>query len=63
MVISKTPLRCSFFGGGTDFKDYYENSKFGYGSVISTALGMYVYITVRKNPLVLCRKRTGRSCR
>ncbi|MCI8891453.1 MAG: GHMP kinase [Eubacterium sp.] len=49
MVISKTPLRCSFFGGGTDFKDYYENSKFGYGSVISTALGMYVYITVNKN--------------
>ncbi len=49
MVISKTPLRCSFFGGGTDFKDYYENSKYGYGSVISTALAMYVYITVNKN--------------
>jgi len=49
MVISKTPLRCSFFGGGTDFKDYYENSRFGYGTVISTALAMYVYITVNKN--------------
>lgn len=49
MVISKTPLRCSFFGGGTDFKDYYENSRFGYGSVISTALAMYVYITVNNN--------------
>ncbi len=48
MIISKTPLRCSFFGGGTDFKDYYENSKFGYGSTISTALDMYVYITVNK---------------
>lgn len=48
MIISKTPLRCSFFGGGTDFHDYYENSKFGYGSTISTALGMYVYITVNK---------------
>lgn len=48
MIISKTPLRMSFFGGGTDFKTYYENSKFGYGSVISTALNMYVYITVNK---------------
>lgn len=46
MIISKTPLRMSFFGGGTDFHTYYENSKFGYGSVISTALNMYVYITV-----------------
>lgn len=49
MIISKTPLRCSFFGGGTDFHDYYENSRFGYGSVISTALDMHVYITVNHN--------------
>ena len=48
MIISKTPLRASFFGGGTDFKDYYENSKYGYGNVISTALNMYVYIMVCK---------------
>lgn len=48
MIISKTPLRASFFGGGTDFKDYYENSKYGYGTVISTALNMYVYIMVGK---------------
>lgn len=48
MIISKTPLRMSFFGGGTDFKTYYENSRFGYGSVISTALNMYVYITVNR---------------
>ena len=46
MIISKTPLRASFFGGGTDFKDYYENSRFGYGATLSTALNMYVYITV-----------------
>ena len=49
MIISKTPLRCSFFGGGTDFRAYYENSRFGYGSTISTALDMYVYITVNHN--------------
>lgn len=48
MIISKTPLRASFFGGGTDFKDYYENGRCGYGSVISTALNMYVYIMVCK---------------
>lgn len=48
MIISKTPLRASFFGGGTDFRDYYENNKYGYGSVISTALNMYVYIMVCK---------------
>lgn len=48
MIISKTPLRMSFFGGGTDFHTYFENSRFGYGSTISTALDMYVYITVNK---------------
>lgn len=48
MIISKTPLRMSFFGGGTDFKKYYENAKLGYGTVISTALDMYVYIMVCK---------------
>lgn len=57
MIISKTPLRCSFFGGGTDFHGYYENSRFGYGATISTALDMYVYITVNKkfdNKIRLC---------
>lgn len=49
MIISKTPLRCSFFGGGTDFHDYYENSCLGYGSTISTALDMHVYITVNRS--------------
>lgn len=39
MIISKTPLRMSFFGGGTDFADYYKNSRYGYGTVISTAVG------------------------
>lgn len=46
MIISKTPLRCSFFGGGTDFPEYFQQSKHGYGTVISTALNMYVYIMV-----------------
>ncbi len=57
MIISKTPLRMSFFGGGTDFPDYYLNCKAGYGTVISTALNMYVYIMVCKrfdNKLRVC---------
>lgn len=48
MIISKTPLRCSFFGGGTDFPEYYHAGKYGYGTVLSTALNMYVYIMVSK---------------
>lgn len=45
MIISKTPLRASFFGGGSDFQGYYKN---GYGSVLSTAINMYIYMTVNK---------------
>lgn len=48
MIISRTPLRISLFGGGTDFSDYYRNSKYGYGTVISTAINMYSYMTVNK---------------
>lgn len=48
MIISKTPLRASLFGGGSDFKAYFENSVMGYGSVLSAGLDMHVYITVNK---------------
>lgn len=48
MIISKTPLRASLFGGGSDFKVYYESSSLGYGSVLSAGLDMHVYITVNK---------------
>mgnify|MGYP001356183384 CR=1 FL=1 len=47
MIISKTPFRISFFGGGTDFKDYY--SKYG-GKVIGSTINKYCYITIRKLP-------------
>lgn len=47
MVISKTPFRMSFFGGGTDFKDFYE--KYG-GSVISSTFDKYCYLNVRHLP-------------
>lgn len=45
MIISKTPFRISFVGGGTDIKKYYEND---YGAVISTSINKYMYITVNK---------------
>jgi len=45
MIITKTPLRVSFAGGGSDLRAYYQN---GYGSVLSTAIDKYMYVTVNK---------------
>lgn len=45
MIISRTPLRVSFAGGGTDLKAFYE---FEPGTVTSTAINKYVYIAVNK---------------
>lgn len=45
MIISKTPLRMSFAGGGSDIRAYYQH---GYGSVLSTTIDKFVYITVNK---------------
>lgn len=47
MIITRTPLRVSFFGGGTDLPDYYR--KFG-GEVLSTTIDKYLYITCRHMP-------------
>ena len=43
MIISRTPLRVSFAGGGSDLAEYYQT---GYGAVVSTAINKYIYITV-----------------
>jgi D-glycero-alpha-D-manno-heptose-7-phosphate kinase len=45
MVITQTPLRISFVGGGTDFPDFY--SKAG-GCVLSSAIDKYVYVIVKE---------------
>lgn len=45
MIISRTPLRVSFIGGGSDLAVYYQRNP---GSVVSTAVNMYIYITVNK---------------
>ncbi len=47
MLISRTPFRISFFGGGTDFEDYF---KIYGGSVLSTTIDKYCYITWRDLP-------------
>lgn len=47
MIITQTPFRMSFFGGGTDFPDFYK--KHG-GAVISTTFDKYCYVNVRHLP-------------
>lgn len=44
-VISRTPLRISFVGGGTDFPDFY---KLNGGKVFSAAINKYMYLFVNK---------------
>lgn len=45
MIITRTPLRISFTGGGTDLASYY---KINGGAVVSMAVNKYIYITVNK---------------
>lgn len=47
MIITRTPFRMSFFGGGTDMPDYFRENN---GSVISTTFDKYCYVTVRHLP-------------
>lgn len=45
MIISKTPLRISFAGGGSDFPAFYR--EFG-GAVLSSSIDKYIYININK---------------
>ena len=47
MIISKTPLRISFAGGGTDLPSFYKHNS--YGAVLSTSINSYIYVTVKKH--------------
>ncbi len=44
MIISRTPFRVSFVGGGSDFRDFYNKN--GTGAVISAAIQQYMYIVI-----------------
>jgi D-glycero-alpha-D-manno-heptose-7-phosphate kinase len=46
MIISRTPMRVSFAGGGSDLASYYTMNRIG--MVVSTAIDKYIYITVNK---------------
>jgi len=47
MIISRTPFRISFFGGGTDYPVWYEKNG---GITLSTTINKYAYITLRELP-------------
>lgn len=45
MIISRTPLRMSFVGGGSDLPSFYRQHG---GAVLSTAIDKYIYVTINK---------------
>jgi D-glycero-alpha-D-manno-heptose-7-phosphate kinase len=47
MIITKTPFRMSFFGGGTDMENYFRENG---GAVLSTTFDKYCYVNVRHLP-------------
>ena len=47
MIISRTPFRISFFGGGTDYPAWYREHG---GAVLATSINKYCYISIRYLP-------------
>src|SRR5947208_16567089 len=45
MIISKTPVRISFLGGGTDYPEYFIEHG---GAVLGTAIDKYAYVSVSR---------------
>ena len=45
MIITRTPFRLSFFGGGTDLKTFYSKTD---GEVLSAAIDKYLYVVVKR---------------
>ena len=45
MIIVQTPLRVSFFGGGTDFPEFYCLEG---GVVLTSAIDKYIFVTVKE---------------
>lgn len=46
VIMTRTPLRVSFAGGGTDLAEFYERE---HGAVFSTAIDKYIYVTVKRH--------------
>lgn len=45
MIITQTPLRISFFGGGTDLPDFYRQEE---GCVLSSAIDKYIFVIAKR---------------
>lgn len=45
MIISRTPVRISYFGGGTDYREYYHRNG---GAVLGTTIDKYVYVSLNR---------------
>jgi D-glycero-alpha-D-manno-heptose-7-phosphate kinase len=45
MIVTQTPLRISFLGGGTDFREYYLQED---GWVLSSAIDKYIFVTIKE---------------
>lgn len=48
MILTKTPLRVSFFGGGSDLPEYFSSGE--HGAVISTTIDVHMYIALNTSP-------------
>jgi len=61
MIISKTPFRISFVGGGSDLPDFYQR---GYGAVVSSAIDKFVYLAIHEffEPRYLLKYAQTESC-
>ena len=53
MIISRTPYRISFFGGGTDYPEWYLKNG---GEVLSGTINKYLYVSIRDLPPFLKHK-------
>jgi len=49
MIISRTPFRISFAGGGTDLREFYSKEE---GQVISTGIDKYIYVAVKRQTAI-----------
>lgn len=53
IVVTRTPLRISFFGGGTDIDYFYKKT---IGEVFSTTINKYIYVTVKDHGEIFAQK-------
>lgn len=53
IVVTRTPLRISFFGGGTDISSFYKKYS---GDIFSTTINKYIYVTVKEHGKIFSQK-------